>query len=441
MTQLGTSESPAHVVPADWRDLATRYGRKTQSALAGSILPFWSRTLDARHGGIFNCWNNTNTQLVSRDKFTWSQGRFVWMWSRLAEVVGRGLLPGARAAFLAHAGKTVAFLEAHAFLDDGRCAFLLSESGEVKELTPAAGKAPSIYADCFVVMGFAEYARLSGNRAVLDAAWRLLESIERRLAAGGFPTFPDPIPEDHVSHAIAMIYLNVTLVVCAACAGLGDPRTAEIRARNVAAAARIFDTFMLPGGRLAELRAAPRQSEDTLLCRHINPGHALEGLWMLLSVAVREGRADWLARASQAVRFAFERGWDDVHGGLLHFVDADGGPPVGAEGNSIYERSVRGTWDTKLWWVHSEALYASLLCYRYTGDAAVREWFERTWAYTFRTFPHPDVSIGEWIQIRDRRGAPLDRVVALPVKDPYHITRNLIQIVELCSEDLKSNPP
>lgn len=157
---------------------------------------------------------------------------------------------------------------------------------------------------------------------------------------------------------------------------------------------------------------------------------------MLLSVAVREGRADRLARASQAVRFAFERGWDDVHGGLLHFVDADGGPPVGAEGNSIYERSVRGTWDTKLWWVHSEALYASLLCYRYTGDAAVREWFERTWEYTFRTFPHPDVSIGEWIQIRDRRGSPLDRVVALPVKDPYHITRNLIQIVELCSEDL-----
>ena len=53
-------------------------------------------------------------------------------------------------------------------------------------------------------------------------------------------------------------------MVCAACAGLGDPRTAAIRARNVAAAARIFDTFMLPGGRLAELRAAKSEADARL---------------------------------------------------------------------------------------------------------------------------------------------------------------------------------
>jgi N-acylglucosamine 2-epimerase len=48
-------------------------------------------------------------------------------------------------------------------------------------------------------------------------------------------------------------------------------------------------------------------------------------------------------------------------------------------------------------------------------------------------FPQPDSAIGEWIQIRDRRGEPLDIVVALPVKDPYHIARNLIQALELFS--------
>jgi N-acylglucosamine 2-epimerase len=64
----------------------------------------------------------------------------------------------------------------------------------------------------------------------------------------------------------------------------------------------------------------------------------------------------------------------------------------------------------------------------------MRGWFERVWAYSFRVFPQPDAKVGEWIQIRDRRGEPLDRVVALPVKDPYHIARNLIQIVELFSE-------
>lgn len=37
----------------------------------------------------------------------------------------------------------------------------------------------------------------------------------------------------------------------------------------------------------------------------------------------------------------------------------------------------------------------------------------------------------EWIRIRDRAGAPRDQVVALPVKDPFHICRNLMQIIEL----------
>jgi len=48
------------------------------------------------------------------------------------------------------------------------------------------------------------------------------------------------------------------------------------------------------------------------------------------------------------------------------------------------------------------------------------------------TFPNPDRAVGEWIQIRDRAGRPLDKVVGLPVKDPYHVIRNLMLLVELC---------
>ena len=39
--------------------------------------------------------------------------------------------------------------------------------------------------------------------------------------------------------------------------------------------------------------------------------------------------------------------------------------------------------------------------------------------------------MGEWIQIRTREGKPQEKVVALPVKDPYHIIRNVILIIEL----------
>jgi N-acylglucosamine 2-epimerase len=417
--------------PAGWSAFAASELPRVRAELAGSIVPFWQRTLDRERGGVLNCWDNAGLRRVSTDKFTWSQGRFIWLWSRLAELAREGWLPGTPEVFLEQAARTARFLERHAFLLDGRCAFLLSEHGHLKEALPGHGPAPSIYADCFVVMGFAEHARVSGDRRWLDRARELAASITRRVAAGAVPTHPEPIPEGYDSHAIAMITLNVALVLRDACAGLADPRQADAEAAVRGAADRIFADFMLPGGRIIESRPRAAGQDDTLLARHVNPGHALEGLWMLLGVAALEGRADWLERARESVLFHVSRGWDEVHGGLLHYVDAASGPPAGREGDSMYERNVRGTWDTKLWWVHSEALYTTALAYRLTGDERLREWFVRLREYTFRVFPNPDRSVGEWIQIRNRRGEPLERVVALPVKDPYHIARNFIQLAGL----------
>ncbi len=413
------------------KELAAIYLPKVRAALAESIVPFWQRAIDAERGGVFSCWNNAGTELESRDKFVWSQGRFVWLWSRLAELARHGSVPGDAAAYLAHAAKTVAFLRQHALLPDGRCAFLLGEDGEVKEAVAGDGPAPSIYSDCFVAMGLAEYARVAGDREVFEIAWQLATNIEQLIAAGGVPTYPAPIPDGYEPHAVAMIWLNVTLVIHDACAALNDDRLPLAREHTVAAAGIIFGRFLLPNGRIAELRSVRGGEDHTLLSRHLNPGHSLECLWMLLTVAKREKRDEWIGRACKAVTLALERGWDEQHGGLLHFTDIGFPQPVGARGASAYEENVRATWDTKLWWVHSEALYTSAFVAQISGDAAMRAWFEKIWDYTLRTFPQPDRAVGEWIQIRDRNGAPFERIVALPVKDPYHIARNLIQLLEL----------
>lgn len=420
-------------VPDFWPNATREHRARIASALTDSILPFWRRTLDESRGGVFNCWNNTGTQLISRDKFTWSQGRFLWMWSRLAELTRRGWLPGSPETYLSHAEKTRQFLKQHAFLKDGTCVLLLSEDGQPKEVAPGSGFAPSVYADCFVAMGFAEYARVTRNATVLQDAWVLFDSIGQRVASGRCPTHPTPIPEGHDAYALAMIYLNVALVLRAACDELGSPLRTEAAARSTAAAARIFDTYIRPEGCILEFRLLAGGEPDTLLCRHLNPGHALEGTWMLMMAAVQASRSDWLAKAAQAVRFSMQTGWDDTHGGLLYFIDREGGAPRGQSGGSAYETAVQGNWDAKLWWVHSEANYATLLSYRLTGDKGDLADFRRIFDYTFRIFPNPDAAVGEWIQIRNRRGEPLDKVVALPVKDPYHIARNLIQMLELFS--------
>ena len=88
-------------------------------------------------------------------------------------------------------------------------------------------------------------------------------------------------------------------------------------------------------------------------------------------------------------------------------------------------------WGSKLWWVHSEALYTTLLMFLETGDHTFEALFQKVFDYTYATFPNPDRNIREWIQIRTRQGRPQEKVVALPVKDPYHIIRNVILIIEL----------
>ncbi|MBO4424983.1 MAG: N-acylglucosamine 2-epimerase, partial [Spirochaetales bacterium] len=53
--------------------------------LKDNILRFWlPRCLDKEFGGYLNCFDNRGKNLVSHDKYVWSQGRFLWMFSKLA---------------------------------------------------------------------------------------------------------------------------------------------------------------------------------------------------------------------------------------------------------------------------------------------------------------------------------------------------------------------
>ena len=126
----------------------------------------------------------------------------------------------------------------------------------------------------------------------------------------------------------------------------------------------------------------------------------------------------------------------------MYYLDREGGAPRGtffeAE-KALAEAAVRD-WSNKLWWPHTETMYANLLCYARTGEEDFWETYQRYHEYTFRTFPNPNKAVGEWIQLRSRDGSPnLGQIGGrLPVKDPYHITRNLMLLIELLKEMEKS---
>jgi N-acylglucosamine 2-epimerase len=388
--------------------------------LVDDVLAWWAANgPDDEHGGVLTCWDNAGTRLVATDKYTWSQGRWAWLTARVAGAAERGLLDldSDRDAgwYAEQATRTARFVRDHALLPDGTTAFVTSRAGEPREPTPGAGLHTSVFADLFAALGFAGVAQLYPNGDWGGYAEAMLLRSAAAIDSGRFRSDPYPVPAGHRSFGLPMILVGVGEQVHRA---TGSAASADV----VHHAARQIEQYHLDGDDVAEMPSAT----DGLLARHRTPGHVLEAAWFLhhardLLAGSPLAAPERLARI--AVR-ALDLGGDDVHGGLFRYVDRAGGAPTGARTDDPYEALVVDTWDTKLWWPHAEALYATALL--------APDRHARLHDYVFGTFPEGPGR--EWTQIRTRHGAPLEKTVALPVKDPFHIARALLMLVELEGE-------
>jgi N-acylglucosamine 2-epimerase len=164
--------------------------------------------------------------------------------------------------------------------------------------------------------------------------------------------------------------------------------------------------------------------------RCVNPGHSIEVAWFMLHEAAagycgaaagycgaaadyRGARHDeTLARtALQILDWSLEWGWDKEYGGLFYFVDIEGLPPEQLE------------WDMKLWWPHTEALYATLLAYHVSGEERYLAWHERLRAYSFAHFSDPEH--GEWYGYLHRDGTVSNTAKGGMWKGAFHTPRAL----------------
>lgn len=385
------------MLPPRFAALLALYRRE----LLDSVVPFWLRhAVDREHGGLLTCISDQGA-VISHDKYLWSQLRAIWTFSALYNRIGP------RAEWLEVAQQIYRFARANGRDEEGRWIFLVDREGR-----PLKG-ATSIYVDGFAIYGLTELARATGDEAVLALALDTYHNVRARLARpGAYGSDPYPLPEGVKAHGISMIFSHVFNEL----GHLVGER--EIVEASLYHAREIMDVYRRPERRLLfEFATLDNQLLDSPRGRAVVPGHAIESMWFMIHIFQREGDAARVRQAVETIRWHVEFGWDDEYGGLYNARDAEGKPPWWSFA------------DAKIWWPHTEALYALLLAHEVSGEPWCMEWFQRVHDYAFSHYPVP--GYGEWRQKLDRRGQPISDTVALPVKDPFHLPRALIYCTEV----------
>lgn len=401
-----------------------------RTLLEQDFLPYWSKFVDLTYGGICNCINNYGDRLLAEDKFTWSQGRWLWVLGKVYQLQQRGLLNAIpQETVRAWMDGTWKFLEEKCIDETGVCCFVLTRQGQKKRDQRTGRFDASIYADCFALLGMSMYVQVLSCRQRLPVVEKLYRSIRLRVESGDYLTEPYPVPEGFFTHGIPMILLNTVHGYACMKRSLGMDAQEEVeyaRSKLEFILTELYDGQ----GHVLEYKKAGAATPETVLQRHIKPGHTLEDAWFWIEFLEEfGGLEEWLPRIEHIVRQTFADGWDNVFGGVFCFVDCQGGEPRGPRFGGAQEQLILDTWDTKLWWVHSELLYLFLKLYQVTGRDFYLACYHKCEDYVFSVFPNRKT--GEWIQIRRRDGTPENKVVALPVKDPFHIMRNFLKILEL----------
>jgi len=373
-----------------------------KTTLLHDVIPFWERHALDPDGGINTCIADDG-RVVSRDRWCWSQWRAVWVFSRLYNAIA----PEAR--WRETAEGICRFVRSQGPLAGGHWPLVLDAHGQVKR------GYESIFTDTFAIYGLVELWRASPRDELLDLATATFRAIEDALSRQELPPlfpYPEPPAPGAMAHGISMM---CSLVYHELAQATGDP---AVRAAAQRHHRRVMDLFLRKDRGLVlegvdrEGREYPPPAGTAVL-----PGHAIESMWFQMEIAREAGDAATQDRAVDAIRRHLEIGWDLECGGLFYAVDADGRAEV--------------AWpfaDAKLWWVHTEALVGTLLAYEHCRQNWCLEWHDRVREYSYAHYPV--AKHGEWRQKLDRRGRPISDVVALPVKDPFHLPRALIFCVK-----------
>jgi N-acylglucosamine 2-epimerase len=370
------------------------YRVQFEKELFESVIPFWEKySPDYENGGFFNCLDEFGN-VYDKRKHIWLQGRETWLFSKLYNTVEQ------KEEWLKLAENGATFLLEKAKRSDDRVFFSVTEKGE------GLWMQRKIFSECFYVMALAEYSRASGDDSFMKEAKNMFKKVwewSEDLTKVGQPVFEGQKPSQGL--AIPMILLNLIVEVASDNWKEFEAEIRECIRRMLMHVHEdkklVFETVAIDGSYINDIDG-----------RLLNPGHAIEAGWFLQHWAKTLGDQDLSTKATNMIRWSYDKGWDSEYGGIFYFLDSEGYSPTQLE------------WDMKLWWPHTEAMYAHLLNYSITKSDNDFKLFEEVTSYSFDHFSDPEH--GEWFGYLNRKGDLTHRFKGGPYKGCFHVPRALL---------------
>ncbi len=367
--------------------------------LRNNVAPFWLRHgLDREHGGMFTALDRDGA-LLDTDKSVWFQGRAGWLFATLYNTVER------RPEWLEAARSCVEFSRRFCHAPEGKMYFTVTREGRPLRLRRY------VFSESFAAISSAAWAKATGDgRAAEEAVAAFATYLRYSFEPGAMlPKYEPTRPMKGIgAHMIGLVTaqelrtnLGDVVVSGRTCTEWIDASIAEIER-----------DFLKPEHQaLMEVVAPDGAVLDHLDGRTLNPGHAIECAWFILHEGRLRGDRRLIALGAKILDWMWARGWDSEHGGLLYFTDLRGLP-------------VQEYWhDMKFWWPHCEAIIATLLAWKLTGDARYAAMHAQVHDWSFAHFPDPEH--GEWFGYLHRDGRLSQRAKGNLFKGPFHLPRML----------------
>ena len=403
--------------------------------LTKNILPFWlNNMMDRERGGWYGQMTGRGEIVKDAPRGAILYARLLWTMSAAYRVLA-GVKSKGDKFLLEAATMTKDYILAH-FMDKDYGGTYWSVTADGLPLNTKK----QFYAQGFMLYGFSEYARATGDEEALKVALQLFDIIEHHAWDSEYGGYIEASTRDW--QPIADMRLsdkdenypksqNTHLHII-------EPYTNLLKSLSLSPSLneeggiRPWDK-----GRKEAVDSAVRRLIDIFTEKILNPktyhldlffdmdwtrmsttesyGHDIECSWLLHEAALALGDADIINKVEPIVRAvakASEKG-------------------LQADGSLIYEGEPDGLhFDRdRHWWVQAEAVVGFFNIYQHFGDEAALDKALRVWEYIKEHFI--DREHGEWYwSIREDGSVNLDDDHAGFWKCPYHNSRMCMELIE-----------